>query len=76
MSTVILIIAALVALTWTALAIRLVNLSRGKWFRLLKPIEGLIGHAPTVNAVVPRNEEANIEATVEALRAQDYPNLT
>jgi cellulose synthase/poly-beta-1,6-N-acetylglucosamine synthase-like glycosyltransferase len=77
MSNVILVIAALAALAWTALAIRLINLSRGKWFRFLEPIEGPIGHAPSVNAIVPaRNEEANVEATVEAIRAQDYPNLT
>jgi len=77
MNTAILIIAALVALAWTSLAIRLIALSRGKWFRFLKAEEGPMLDFPTVEAVVPaRNEAANVEATIEALRAQEYPRLS
>jgi hopene-associated glycosyltransferase HpnB len=76
MNTAIFAIAAVVALAWTALAVRLIALSRGPSFRFLRPVEGPITRGPTVDAVVPaRNEAANIEATVEALRCQDYPNL-
>ena len=77
MSTTLLVVAGLVALAWTSLAIRLIGLSRGEWFRFLKAVEGPIGGGPTVDAIVPaRNEEANVEATVEALRGQEYPRLS
>ena len=77
MSTTLLTIAGLVALAWTFLAVRLVGQVRGPWFRLLGPVDRPIAKAQTVDAVVPaRNEEDHVEATVEALRAQDYPNLT
>lgn len=70
-------IAALVALVWTALALRLIGLARGPWFRLLGPVEHATNECPTVDAIIPaRNEEANVEATIRALQAQDYPNLT
>ena len=71
------IVAALVALAWTAMAIRLLILIRSPWFRFLGPAEVVTDHAPTVDAVVPaRNEEAHVAATVAALRAQRFPNLT
>jgi hopene-associated glycosyltransferase HpnB len=77
MNTPLLIVAGLVALAWTALAARFLALARGLWFRYLDPIEGPIAGVPTVDAVVPaRNEEAHVEATVEALRAQEYPSLS
>lgn len=76
MTTAISVIAGLVALAWTLLAARLFGLVRGPWFQLLEPFEGPIEGPSSVDAVVPaRNEESNIEATVAALRAQDYPSL-
>ncbi|WP_435010689.1 glycosyltransferase [Tundrisphaera lichenicola] len=73
----ILIPGGLVALAWTALAIRLIRSSRGEWFRFLRPIEGPIPDGPEIAAIVPaRNEEANIAQTIESLRAQEYPSLT
>ena len=76
MGTALSIVAGLVALGWTSLAIRLIVLSRGEWFRFLRPVDGPIADAPTVDAIVPaRNEEENVGATVEALRAQEYPHL-
>ena len=77
MNTALLIVAGLVTLAWTALAARLIALARGGSSRFLRPIEGPIARGPSVAAVVPaRNEEANVASTVEALRAQDYPDLT
>ena len=72
-----LIVATIVALAWTALAIRLIRLSRGEWFRFLGPIEGPVpANLPGVTAIIPaRNEESNVEATVQAIRDQVYPNL-
>jgi hopene-associated glycosyltransferase HpnB len=71
------VMAGLVALGWTALAIRLIGLSRGESFRFLEPVESpMIDEAPSVTAIVPaRNEELNVEATVESIRKQDYPDL-
>ena len=69
----------LVALGWTILAARLIALSRGPWFRFLEPVaaEMLIPGAPSVAAIVPARNEADwVEATVAALRQQDYPHLT
>ncbi len=72
-----LIVSGLVAMAWTALAVRFILLSRGPWFRFLGPSGQSGGPLPRVDAVVPaRNEEEHIEATVEALRRQDYPALT
>jgi hopene-associated glycosyltransferase HpnB len=70
-------IALMVALAWSALALRLIGLSRGPAFRFFEAIPDTIaGHQPSVTAIVPaRNEEANVEATVKALQAQDYPDL-
>ena len=77
MSGAFLVIAGLVALAWTGLAIRLIVRSKGPWFRFLRTVDSPNARAPTVDAVVPaRNEEDHIAATVEALRAQGYPNLT
>ena len=77
MSTAIVVVAALVAAGWTALAVRLLRLAKDPWSRFLEPVEGLPATSPAVDAVVPaRNEEAHIGATVEGLRAQDYPSLT
>ena len=77
MNTAVLILAGLAAFAWTALAARLIALSRGKWFRFLPPFEGPIGTCPSVDAIVPaRNEEAHVASTVEALRSQEYPRLT
>lgn len=70
---------AAVALAWTLLAVRLIRLSRGPWFRFLAPVEPGADQpdAPRVAAIVPaRDEEAHVAATVEALRRQDYPQLT
>lgn len=70
------VVAGLVALTWTALAFRLLALSRGPMFRFLGPADSPPTDAPAVEAIVPaRNEEEHVGATVEALRAQDYPRL-
>ena len=69
----------LVAAAWTALAIRLIGLTRGPWFRFLKAADPSIAMVskPTVAAIVPaRNEEAHVAATVASLCRQDYPNLT
>ncbi len=69
-------VASLVALGWTALAVRLVALARGRWSRFLTPVAAPPVDGPTVDAIVPaRNEEDHVAATVEALRAQDYPRL-
>ena len=66
----------LVALAWTSLALRLVVLARGPYFRFLGPVAGPILPGPTVEAIVPaRNEEAHVEATIEALEKQEYPHL-
>jgi chlorobactene glucosyltransferase len=72
------IVASVVGLAWTALAVRLIGLARGECFGYLEPVEGMNrGNAPSVTAIVPaRNEEANVEATIRALQAQAYPNLT
>ena len=71
------VVAGLVALAWSLLAIRLIGLSRGasfRFFRAIDPPGGLVW--PSVTAIVPaRNEAANVAATVEALRAQEYPDL-
>ena len=67
-----------VALAWTALAVRLIVLARGPWFRLLGPDapRPTGDDWPTVAAIVPaRNEEDHIAGTVAALGRQDYPNL-
>ena len=74
-----LVLGALVALAWTALAVRLVRLTRGPWFRFLPAAGADVARSggPAVAAIVPaRNEEAHVAATVAALRQQDYPNLT
>ncbi len=77
MNTTILIVAGMVAAGWTALAARLIALSRGKWFRFLPPVGEVAGDGPSVDAIVPaRDEEAHIAATVESIRAQEYPALT
>ena len=70
---------AAVALAWSLLAIRLIRLARGPWFRFLPPADlgATPSSSPTVAAIVPaRNEEAHVAATVEALRRQDYSGLT
>ena len=72
-------VGGLVALVWTVLAIRLVWLTRGPWFRFLQAAGPSIevANTPTVAAIIPaRNEEAHVAATVASLRRQDYPNLT
>ena len=74
-----LVLGGLVALAWTALAIRLIRLTRGPWFRFLKAADSSVElvNSPTVAAIVPaRNEEAHVASTVASLRRQDYPNLT
>ena len=71
-------LAGLVALGWSLLAIRLIRLTRGPWFRFLNasPPEAVLRHLPSVAAIVPaRNEEEHVAATVAALRQQDYPGL-
>ncbi len=77
MNAILLIIGSLVGVAWTALAIRLIALSRGKWFRFLRPVDRPPENCPGVDAIVPaRNEEEHVASTVEALRSQDYPRLT
>ena len=72
----VLLFGASIALAWTALAARLIRLSRGKWSRFLGPVEAVGTGLPTVDAIVPaRDEEAHVAATVAALRAQEYPRL-
>lgn len=74
-----LIVGTLVAAAWSALAVRLILMSRGPWFRFLDaaPPGAVVPGSPTVEAIVPaRNEEAHVAATVESLRRQDYPNLS
>ncbi len=74
-----LILGALAATAWSALAVRLILMSRGPWFRFLDaaPTGAVVPGSPTVEAIVPaRNEEAHVAATVESLRRQDYPNLS
>ncbi|WP_435017470.1 glycosyltransferase [Tundrisphaera sp. TA3] len=67
--------AAVVALGWTALAVRLIR--KRPAFRFLTAIDGpLPGDLPAVDAVVPaRNEGAHVAGTVAALLDQDYPRL-
>ena len=77
MSTISIALGGFVAMAWTALAIRLIRLSRGESFRFLGPIAGTTKTTATVDAIVPaRDEEANVERTVRALRAQEYPGLS
>ncbi len=74
-----LVLGTIVALAWSALAIRLILLTRGPWFRFLGPVgpENSTRPDPSVAAIVPaRNEAEYVEATVESLRLQDYPHLT
>jgi len=76
-SAAVLIVGSLVALAWTALATRILRLSRGKWSRFLGPVGAIDPDAPAVDAIVPaRNEEDHVAATVEALRGQEYPRLS
>jgi hopene-associated glycosyltransferase HpnB len=76
MSTFLLVAGGLVASAWTFLAVRLIRKARGPAFRFLKATDQVGDELPAVVAVVPaRNEEAHVEATVAALRAQDYPRL-
>ncbi len=77
MTTALGIAAALVALAWAALAVRLIRLARGPSFRFLGPMGPSPIAFPAVDAIVPaRNEEANVAATIAGLLAQDYPSLT
>ena len=79
MTGTLLVLGGLVALAWTALAVRLVRLTRGPWFRFMTAVGPDVPRSggPSVAAIVPaRNEEAHVAATVAALRQQDYPNLT
>ncbi len=72
------ILGTLVALAWSSLAVRLIILSRGPWFRFLDAAspEAVAPGLPTVEAIVPaRNEEDHVASTIESLRRQDYPNL-
>ena len=73
-----LVIGSGVAIAWALLAVRLISMSRGPWFRFLGPAEVASQPAelPTVAAIVPaRNEEDHVAATVESLRTQQYPHL-
>ncbi len=69
------ILASLVALAWTLLAVR--NVRNARKIHFLQAIEGPIpDDLPDVAAIVPaRNEEAHVERTVRALLAQDYPRF-
>src|SRR5262249_36254677 len=70
-----LVAAAVVALIWAALAVRVVTLILA--FRPLSPTDGPLDNAPAVDAIVPaRNEERDVAPPVEPLLAQDYPRLT
>ena len=74
----VLILGGSVALAWSALAVRLIVVARGPWFRFLDaaPPEAIVADNPTVEAIVPaRNEEALVASTVESIRRQDYSNL-
>ena len=72
------IVAGSIALAWTVLGFRLIRLARSTSFRFLGPVESpSLSGSPTVEAVVPaRNEEDGVEATVRALRAQEYSALS
>ena len=68
-----------IALIWSLLAVRLIALTRGPWFRLLGPLalNEAVPEQPRVEAIVPaRNEADHVAATVAALRQQDYPHLS
>jgi hopene-associated glycosyltransferase HpnB len=71
------IVAGLVALAWTLLAVRLLRRSRDPSFRFLGPVAGPIPLGPEVDAIVPaRNEEAHVGSTVQALRDQEFAGLS
>ncbi len=73
--SVLMIVAAMVALAWTAIAAKIISSARA--IRFLPPFEGEISaDLPAVDAIVPaHNEEKDIEATVRGIVAQEYPNL-
>lgn len=64
----------IVPVLWTLLLARKVMLARATPF--LAPDDGLPEAPPRVDAIIPaHNEERDVEATVRAVRSQNYPHL-
>lgn len=68
-------VAAVAALGWLALTVRLALLLRRE--RALRPFEGPVpGDAPAIDVLVAaRDEQREIEASVRSILAQDYPGF-